>query len=274
MENNSLFRQRIAIPQDHGSWVFLLSPLLIGLVEGGSFSLASLALILAAFAAFLLRQPVTSLVKVISRRRPHSDLRPALFWTGMYGLIGLLMAAVLLSRGNSMVLWLAVPAIPVFAWHLILVSQREERHQAGVEILATGVLALAAPAAYWVGRGAYNPQGWYLWGLTWLQSAASIVYAYLRLEQRTWKVLPLRAVRFQAGWKAMAYTSFNLLAAILGGLGLGLFPALIFIPFAVQWLETLWGIEHPALGWKPFKIGARQLIVSALFTAAFIIFWR
>lgn len=38
---SSLFIRQIALPQDHGSWVFLLSPLLIGLFAGGKFSLAA-----------------------------------------------------------------------------------------------------------------------------------------------------------------------------------------------------------------------------------------
>jgi hypothetical protein len=60
----------------------------------------------------------------------------------------------------------------------------------GVEIVASGILALAAPAAFWVGRGYPDPQGWVLFGLVWLQSAASIVYAYLRLEQRSLTDVP------------------------------------------------------------------------------------
>ena len=60
MPNSSYFRRQIALPQDHGSWVFLLSPLLIGLFTGGQFSAASAALIVAALAAFLIRQPLTN----------------------------------------------------------------------------------------------------------------------------------------------------------------------------------------------------------------------
>jgi hypothetical protein len=60
-----LFTRAIALPTDHGAWVFLLSPLLIGLYAGGRFTLASGALVVAALAAFLLRQPVTILIKVV-----------------------------------------------------------------------------------------------------------------------------------------------------------------------------------------------------------------
>jgi len=269
----TLFRRQIALPQDHGSWVFLLSPLLIGLAAGKAFNAASLALVVAALAAFLIRQPIVMAVKAWSGRRPKNDLPAAQFWVALYGFILLLAASGLLYSGYTIILLLAMPAGPVFAWHLWLVSKREERRQAGVEILATGVLALAAPAAFWIGKNAYDPLGWVLWILTWFQSAASIVHAYLRLEQREWQSAPNLAGRLRAGGRALAYTGFNLgLAAVLGTFGVT--PGLVFLPYLLQFGETVWGTLNPAIGAKPVAIGARQLIVSTLFTIVFIVVWR
>ena len=59
----SYLRKQIYLPQDHGSWVFIFSPLLIGLFAGGRFTLASVSLVIAAIAAFLARQPITIAVK-------------------------------------------------------------------------------------------------------------------------------------------------------------------------------------------------------------------
>jgi hypothetical protein len=269
----SYFRRQIYLPQDHGSWVFIFSPLLVGLFAGGQFSLTSVYLVIAAIAAFLLRQPVTMAVKVFSGRRPKSDLPAVRFWIGVYGVIILLALIGLILAGAGYILFLAVPGAPVFAWHLWLVSKREERRQINVEIIATGVLALAAPAAYWVGIGHYDPTGWWLWVLTWLQNAASIVYAYLRLEQREWKQAPPRSMLWKAGLRAFAYTSFNLLLTLVLGLA-SILPYFLFLPYLVQWSETLWGIFHPAVKWKPVKIGMRQLIVSILWTVLFILTWR
>ncbi len=281
----SLFRSQIALPQDHGSWVFILSPLLIGLFVSGSFKPASINLIIAAMGAFLLRQPVSMAVKAYAGRRSRADLPAARFWMLIYGVVILLALAGLVLEGYFYILYLAFPGIPVFVWHLYLVSKRAERRQAGMEILATGALSLAAPAAYWIGLGGYDPLGWALWLLTWLQSAASIVYAYLRLEQRT---MPLRSPRrgkgeqiefpersemWSMGKRALQYTSFNLMLSIVLGWSAWL-PRWIFVPYLVQWLETLWGITHPATSWKPTAIGVRQLIVSTIFTVLFIVFWR
>jgi len=267
------FKKQIAIPQDHGSWVFILSPLLAGIFAGGNFNYATLSLTIAAMSAFMIRQPMTVFIKAISRRRPKSDLAPARFWLLIYGSITALALIALIWQGFSYVLYLAIPAAPVFAWHLWLVSQRAERKQAGIEVIATGILSLAAPAAYWVALGGYNPLGWWLWAWTWLQSAASIVYAYLRLEQRELKNQPENSELWRMGKRALIYTSFNLFAALMLGWA-NLIPQLIFVPFLLQWIETLWGITHPSIGWKPTRIGVRQLIVSTLWTILFIICWR
>lgn len=268
------FKKQIALPQDHGSWVFILSPLLVGIFAGGNFTFAAFNLVLAAMSAFMMRQPTTVLVKAYSGRRPKSDLAAARFWLLIYGGIASLALLGLMLQGFGFLLLLAVPGVVVFGWHLKLVSQRAERKQAGVEVIATGVLALAAPAAYWVGIGRYDPPGWWLFLWVWLQSAASIVYAYLRLDQRELKQDQAAGLERSELWKmgkrALLYTTFNLIASLILGLA-KLIPFFIFIPFLVQWLETLWGITHPSIGWKPVRIGIRQLAVSTMWTLLFIL---
>ncbi|MDD2695706.1 MAG: YwiC-like family protein [Anaerolineales bacterium] len=269
-----LFKKHVALPSEHGAWVFLLSPLAIGLFAGRNWSLASLALVVGALAAFLVRQPVSIAVKVYSGRRPRRDLPAALFWGGVYSAAGLAALAALLNMGYAYLLYLAIPGLPVFIWHLVLISRRAERRQIGVEVVASGVLALAATGAYWVGKGAAHPTGWWLFGLAWLQSAASIVYAYVRLEQRTLTALPTLAERLRLGWRALAYSGFNFVA--VAGLSLlGVLPELLFLPYALQFAECIYGVAfRPAIGHKPTRIGVRQLILSSLFTLLFILTWR
>jgi hypothetical protein len=273
-------RKQIFLPQDHGSWVFIFSPLLIGLFLGGKFTFASLSLVIASIAAFLFRQPMTIAVKVYVGRRPKTDLPAAQVWIVVYGAIILIALLGLIGTGFGYLLFLAIPGAPVFTWHLWLVSKREERRQINVELIATGVLSLAAPAAYWVGIGHYDPSGWWLWILVWLQAAASIVHAYLRLGQRELAEIPARSVLSRMGFRAFAYTTFNLVSTLaLGPVADRLqdapvLPRFLFIPYLVQWSETLWGIFHPAVKWKPTRIGIRQLIVSMLWTILFIITWR
>jgi hypothetical protein len=270
---SSYLRKQIFLPQDHGSWVFIFSPLIIGLFAGGRFKAASFSLVIAAVAAFLIRQPITVAVKAYSGRRAKSDLPAARFWIALYGLIILLALIGLMRVGFGYLLYLALPGAPVFAWHLWLVSRREERRQVNVEIIATGVLSLAAPAAYWVGIGRYDAVGWWLWILVWLQTAASIVYAYLRLGQRAQAEGLERGELWRLGFRACAYTTFNLVTTLALGF-LSILPRFLFIPYLVQWTETLWGIFNPAIKWKPTRIGIRQLILSTVWTILFIATWR
>lgn len=271
-----LFKKQVALPQDHGSWVFILSPMAIGLFAGGRFNIASLYFLIAGMSAFLIRQPLTIAIKAYSGRRPKTDLLPAGFWILIYSLLCLLSLILLFSDGYGYLLYLAVPGLLVFLWHLWLVSRRSERRQINIEVIATGVLSLAAPAAYWTGIEQYSSTGWWLWIFTWLQSAASIVYAYLRLEQREIILeksaeLP-QTTKWRMGSRALIYTTFNLLFSLIAGMAI-LPSKFIFMPFLLQWLETLWGITHPAIGWKPTKIGIRQLFVSILWTVLFILVW-
>jgi hypothetical protein len=272
-KTRSISIRHIALPQDHGSWVFLLCPLLIGLFAGRGWSASNLVLSMGVISAFLLRQPITIAVKVFSGRRPKRELSAARFWILIYGLISLCCLLYMIHHGYDYLLYLLLPGIVVFMWHLYLVSRRAERRQLGVELIATGVLSLAAPAAYWVGIGYPDAGGWLLFLLIWLQSAASIVYAYLRLEQRVLKTAPNYSIRLCMAWRALAYTTFNFVVVITLSLR-DFVPVLLPVPYMIQWLETIWGTARPAIGVRPALIGTRQLVVSSLFTLFFILAWR
>ena len=252
--------------------MFLLSPLAIGLAAGGRLTLSSAFLVIALLAAFLLRQPIIIAVKAYSGRRSRSDLPAARFWMVTYSLVGLAALTGLILKGYAFLTYLVIPGLPVFIWHLALVSRRQERRKPGIEILGSGVLALSAPAALWVGTGSTDPLGWLLFLLTWMQSAASIVYAYLRLEQRELTSIPPPAHKWRMARRALLYTSFNLGVTLTLSLA-GVVPGLLYIPYAIQWLETLYGTTHPAIGYKATRIGLRQLAISTLFTLVFMLIW-
>jgi hypothetical protein len=270
---DTLFKRHIALPQDHGSWVFLFSPLLIGLFAGGTWTAATSFLVLACIAAFLFRQPAIIAVKAYSGRRSRRELPAAWFWIGVYGVVGLAGIAGLAGLGHGYLLYLALPGVPVFFLHLYLVSRRAERKQMWVEIAAIGVLTLTAPAAYWVGVGEPVLDGWFLAVLVWLQSSASIVYAYLRLAQRVLPGIPTISTRVKMALPALSFTSLNLVLVIILSIA-GRLPGLLPLAFSVQWLESIFGTLNPAVGFKPTAIGLRQLAISTLFTILFILFWR
>jgi hypothetical protein len=267
-----LFQRHIAVPVEHGSWVFLLGPIMVGLVASGGFKWVQGWVILAALAGFFFRQPLTIFVKVISRRRPAKERFPALFWMGVYGGIALVAVIGMIMQGLGFLVVLALPALPVLLWHLWLVSRREERRKPIVEIAGSGVLGLAAPAVYWAGLGEVNREGWLLWLLLWLQAIGSILYAYLRLNQREWKSSPALAEKIRAGGLPLLVCGGSVVLVGLFSLA-GMLPPLLPLAYVIQFGEAIWGTLSPAVGVKAVAIGVRQLIISTLFMLTFTGFW-
>lgn len=255
------FRRRIAVPQEHGAWVFLLLPLVVGLVAGGRLSSESIYLTVAGLAVFFMRQPILAITKVRAGRRPASDLPVAWAWLTIYALVAGLHVFGLVLRGHAGVLWLGIPAAGIAAWHAWLVMHRAERRQVLMEILAAGALALAAPAAVIVARADASPRMLVvLWTALWLVSASMIACTHLRLVQRVWGAVPPAAERW---WAAR-------MALVLPGLGLalaGLAPRWL-LPFGILLLEALLATWRPAVGARPKAIGMRQLLVSVLVAGA------
>jgi hypothetical protein len=141
-----------------------------------------------------------------------------------------------------------------------------------MELTATAVLALSATAAFWIGVGRPDPVGWMLCGLAWIQTAASIVYTYLRLEQRRLTGPPDLATRLRMASPALLFTTGNLLAVMLMG-RLGIVPALLPLAYLPQWLESIRGALRPAISARPTTIGFQQLAVSTAYTALFVLIW-
>ncbi|NIM95554.1 MAG: hypothetical protein GTO18_17795 [Anaerolineales bacterium] len=266
-------RKHYAIPSEHGSWIWWIGPFLIGAAAGGSPTPALILFFIAALAAFLSRQPTTIVVKVWSGRRPKSDLGPALFWTALYSLVALVSITILAILGYGRILLLAVPGIPVFLWHLWLVSRRQERGQQGIEIVGCGVLALTAPGAYWLSGGESVSEAAILWLLLWLQSAASIVFVYLRLEQRKLDESPPTRSRLRMGRRTLFYYVFNFLLSIILT-AFKLVPVGVPLAFVLMLLDAVEGVLNPPVGAKPQSIGFRQLGASILFVIVMVLAYR
>lgn len=139
MRPDKIFRKSIAITNQHGSWVFLFSPLIIGLWVGNSWSISAVYLGAAALAGFMIQHPLTILFKAYTGRRSKRDLPAAFFWTMVYALIGSVAVMGLIFQGFAYLLILAVPALFVMIWYLYLVYLRAERRQLGIELVASGV---------------------------------------------------------------------------------------------------------------------------------------
>ena len=270
MKSRRIWRKHYALPAEHGAWVWWIGPLLIGAAAGGEPVPMLGVLGLTALFAFMLRQPATLVVKALSSRRAREELRPALIWSALYAGLTAVGVALLVRSGEGRLLLLAIPGALIFAWYLRLVSRRQERQQPGLEIIGAGALALTAPAAYWVSGGSSDLEAWLLWGLTWLQSAASIVHVHLRLEQRQLEQIPEMGVRLRLGRRSLLYNGFNQGMSLMLALA-GWVPTLVPVAFAITFLDALDGIIRPAVGARPRRIGVRQLLISSAFVVVMVL---
>jgi hypothetical protein len=264
------WRKHYAIPPEHGAWVWWIGPLLIGAAAGSAIRVDLLVLIVTALAAFLVRQPLTLLVKVVSGLRPASDRSPAQFWTAIHGGICLAGAAGLVVLGHAKVLLLGLLAAPLLLWYFYLVSRKSERHQRGMEYATAAVLALALPAAYWVCGGASAVEPWILWGLVTLHSVTTVIHVAKILElRRTKRIQDVDHSRHIIATSlpfAMACLIVSPVSAYLGFVSW-----FAILAYLVPILDIAHATVWPPAGIKPMQLGLRQLATSSLFVVLMMV---
>jgi hypothetical protein len=250
LDRSRLWKKHYALPSEHGAWSWWLGPFLVGIAAARLPGWDLLILLVAAFASFFLHQPAAIATRALAGRRPEKDLGLALPWVGAYALVAI-----------STVAWLVL---------LGLTYRKAERRQMAVEMVGAGVMALWAPAAYWVGGGSDHLEPWILWALTWAQSMGAIANVYLRLEQRRWAAVPLRGERLRAGRRTLVHH-------LLGGLlsvafaASGLAPWLTVAAFGAVLADAIDSILRPMVGVRPPQIGFRQLASTSLFVALMLV---
>ena len=260
-----LFRKRFAIPPEKGGWIWWIGPLLIGVAAAGQLRPALLAVTLGAFAAFCVRQPLTLWIKSRRLASHAADRGAAMFWIAAYSVVCALVATLLIIDGNARVLLLAIPALPIFAWHFYLVAQANERRQMLRDVLASLALALTGTAAYWSCGGEANATAGLLWLLPGIHSSASVVHMFLRLEQRRWTDPGSLPLRLKLGLIPIAHHAANSAIAIFF-YAEGRISIAGVIAFLLCLVEGAWSVSRPQVGHTPKQLGMRQLAVSTAFS--------
>jgi hypothetical protein len=265
-------RAGYALPSEHGAWALWLGPLAVGLGVGGWRGGPTLCLVAAQAAAFLSRHPLTLLAKTVSGRRSRVDAAPAVAWLTIYSTVAVALGISVIAMGYPALWWAALPVVPTAIWQAWLVRRRAERQMA-LELAGSGVLALAAPTAYYVGRGSFDATAVVLWIVCWFQAAGAIVYVYLRLAQRRLKLPPPRSDRLSMGGRALSYATFNL----VGSIALAVWhaaPPLVPVAFAAMLVQAIAGVVTPAVGARPQRLGFEQTTATAVFSALLIAAYR
>ena len=264
--------RHFAIPHEHGAWALWLGPFLAGWGTAWGISWSLLWAFLAVLFLFLARHPMMILVRALSGRRRREDARPAATWMGGYLAASVLFATLLVLSGRVLLLLLALPALPRLAWQLVLVSRKAER-QMPVELLGSLILALAAPAAYITAGGGWDRTALMLWLLTGAYSVVSIVYVYLRLDQRRLDQVPSPPRRLLLGRTPMRVAAAALVLSAVGTYA-GWLPRYAPVPFIAVQLQVVWGTLRPAVGWRPQRLGWSQVASTLLFVVLLVAAYR
>jgi hypothetical protein len=177
---------RPPIPHEHGAWVILYAPLLIGFGAAlhGTVPIKWLLLTLAVMGAFLAREAAGLLLR--GRGKAGTG-----FWLAIYAAAWLAGGLPLLLLCHlSSLLWIGALMVILFALHsLLLVRGRLDRSQWG-EILGVGALTLTAPAAYSVATAALDFRAWLVWAGCLLYFSGPIFYVKMLLaaakSRRAW----------------------------------------------------------------------------------------
>lgn len=265
-------RWRYLIPPEKGGWIWWLGPLVIGIAAAPSITPDILVVTLGIFAGFCIRQPVALYVKNRRRRRDVAVSRQCQISIALHASLGVCAGLVLLLRGHAEILLLLPLAAPVILWDIVLVYDRRDRHHLARDLCAAGVLSLAGPAAYLSCNGNDPSTAILLPLLPGLQSTASVLHMFLRLEQRRWGTAGTLTYRLRRGLLPWLHHATNAILAIGLAFG-GWAPPAAAIALLLPLLEASWAIVYPQIGHSPKKLGLRQLAISSMSMGALALGW-
>jgi hypothetical protein len=243
----------IALPSEHGSWGFLLEPLLLGLALAPT--LAGFSLALAVAAAFLVRNPLRVFLRARGGGSPRFAVarRVALF----YGIVAVLGVVAGAAVAGVAPLW-PLAAVSPLAVVFVHFDARNRGRSMTAELLAPAGLAAATPAivlaAGWPTAAAVTA-----WVVVVIKALPTVIYirARLRLED---------GVRVTVWPSATAH-----LLAVAVAVGLwwwGAVPLSVAGALAVLAARGIIGLTPVRWGRTPKQIGVLEFVFSGIYVVA------
>ncbi len=234
---SALFRKTLILPTEHGSWAWLLVPFAVGTAVAQTINLPVMLALVAALAAFLLRQPATVWLRVRRGKARRADGPLARTWMLLLGGTAVTCGLVLLFMGRFTLLWLGVPLIIIFVLYLLAARYgRTSIRSLGMEVSGAAALAMTAPAAYIAGAGQLDQVAAALWLLMAAQNVLGALYVRVRIADTH------QRPTHRSGLVLAHFFGFLLIA----GLGLARWlPWLTAVPFAAILLRALWAARQP-----------------------------
>lgn len=247
---------QIALPAEHGSWGFLLEPLVAALAI--AFSSGGIWISIMVIGAFLARRPLQVLIN--QRNVPAGEMKAAalkfLAVFSLFAAIGLV-GAILTS--SLVVLIPLATALPVAVFQLYIESTTRGRHLIA-EVSGAFVMPASAASIVLADGG-----GWPFAAAVWFFFVArfvpSILYIRNRLNlekgKRSSMLLPV-------GLHAVALVTVTMLAAA------GYLPLLIIPAFVLLFARSIYGLSRYRRRVKAMKIGVAEVVYGLVVVAALV----
>lgn len=259
------------MPHEHGAWVVLYAPLIIGIALARPFApLAQLCLILAVTGAFLAREPAVSLLK---GRNKHGNT----FWLGVF--LAVLAAGALplvFVLGRWEMLTIGGYAALAFGIHAVLqlipARKRLDRSQWG-EIISVLGLTITAPAAFVAATGVMDGYAICAWVICFLYFAGGILNVKMNLTAVRLKRPLTNADRFRVGAPNLLYHGalFAMTVWWFFFVNPSTAALLLFLAYAPAVARSVYDTAKVSHRLPPMKkLGWREAAISVWFVACTI----
>jgi len=191
------------IPREHGAWVMLYAPLVIGLAVARPFAWAPAALLVLAVTGVYLGQNAAA--GLIRRRGGRSTSAWLIIYAGAAALGG---APLLFAYNRIGLLAVGAAAGVLFATRsvlLVLPGRKRMDRSASGEILGAAALSLTAPAAQVSASGSLTAAGWLLWLACFLYFSGGVLFVRMLLSVAKLKTDLTPPLRWRLGRVCLSY---------------------------------------------------------------------
>lgn len=248
---------QIALPTEHGSWGFLLEPLVAALAI--AFSSGGVWISIMVIGAFLARRPLQVLIN--QQSAPAGEMKAA---ASKFSAAFLLLAAIglvgaLLTSSFPVLIPLAT-ALPVATFQLYIESTTRGRHL--VAELAGALVMPASAASIILAGGGSWPLAVAVWFLFAARFVPSILYIRNRLNLEKGKT---SSMILPAALHAAALISVSLIAFA------GFLPMLVIPAFALLLGRSIYGLSRYRRRVKAMKIGVSEVVYGLVVVIALIV---
>jgi hypothetical protein len=260
------------IPHEHGAWVILYAPFLIGLAAAWPPpALPAALLFLAATGAYLARHAAGLLMRKNARRDNSLVL-----WLGIYSsLTAVGVLPLLFFYDRLALLPLAGVAVFVFGLHALILKLPMRNKLARAqwsEMVGMTALTLTAPGAYIAAGGALDGMAVCLWVACAMFFGSGVLHVRMLLFAAKEKAELTNADRWRLGRANLIYHALLIVAVFFSVSHLSFRPAMLvwlgFLPVLVRAVDGTISLSHETPSFK--KCGLVETGYALWFTLCFI----